>query len=79
MPTNKQKVSFIVSKEILSKEGQFTSKDIINKIKDKILNYFKSEEELEKYVVKKMDSMCIDGLISRTDTYYFFYKEELVK
>lgn len=77
MPTDKEKVSFIVSKEILSKEGQFTAKEIVNKVKNKILKYFKSEEELEKYVVKKMDSMCLDGLISRTDTYYFFYKEEL--
>lgn len=82
MPIDKQKVSFIVSKAILTKYDRnkddydfykFSSEDIVKEVEKDISKYFKSKEDLNKYVVKKLNAMCEDTLLARTETYYFFY------
>ena len=68
----KEGISFIVSKEILIRDGKFTVNDIFDSVKDKITESI-SNENLKKYIKKKMDDMCEDGLIAKTETYYFQY------
>ena len=82
MPTDKQKISFIVVKAIFTKYDKnkdkygyydFSSEDIVKEVEKDVLKYFESKEQLKKYVVNKLNAMCEDNLLARTDTYYFFY------
>ena len=63
--------SYIISDAILNQEGKFLDKDIVNKVKLEVEDQFETEEELIKYVVKKLDTMCEYGLLGRTELYYF--------
>lgn len=56
---------------ILEETGRFTEKDIIEKVKDQIQGRFQDEDEMKKYVVKKLNTMSEYGLIGRTSVYYF--------
>lgn len=63
--------SFVVSEAILNQEGKFTVKDILDKVRDIIQEQFDTIDNLTKYIIKKLNSMCDYGLIGRTDVYYF--------
>lgn len=69
----RENLNFIVSKEILTQKGNFTVNDIFNNVKNKMIESSDSSESLIKYIRDKMNSMCDDGLIARTETYYFQY------
>lgn len=66
-----KKASFVVSEIILNQEGKFTIKDILDKVKNIIIDQFETIDTLKKYIVEKLNSMCDYGLIGRTDIYYF--------
>lgn len=70
---SKEYISFVVAKAIFKQEGQFTVNDIFNVVRNALSDAYDSNEDLISYIRKKMDSMCADGLISGTDTYYFQY------
>lgn len=63
--------SFVVSEAILNQEGKFTVKDILDKVRTIILDQFDTIDTLERYIIKKLNSMCDYGLIGRTNVYYF--------
>ncbi len=65
------KVSFVVSEIILNQEGKFTIQDILDKVKSKIKDQFETIDNLKRYIIEKLDSMCDYGLVGRTDVYYF--------
>lgn len=66
-----QKPSFVVSDAILNQNGKFTMNDILNEVKNVILDQFKTIDGLINYIIKKLDSMCNLGLIGKTSIYYF--------
>jgi hypothetical protein len=63
--------SFVVSEAILNQEGKFTVKDILDEVRTIILDQFDTIDTLERYIIKKLNSMCDYGLIGRTNVYYF--------
>lgn len=63
--------SFVISEAILNQEGKFTVKDILDKVRTIILDQFDTIDTLERYIIKKLNSMCDYGLIGRTNVYYF--------
>lgn len=65
------KPSFIVSDVILQQKGDFTENDILNQVKDRLIDQFESLENLSNYVIFKLNDMCEYGLIGRTELYYF--------
>lgn len=69
--TRNTKASFVVSEAILNQEGKFTVKDILDKVRNIIRDQFDTIDNLTKYIIKKLNSMCDYGLIGRTDVYYF--------
>lgn len=69
--TRNTKASFVVSEAILNQEGKFTVKDILDKVRNIIQDQFDTIDNLTKYIIKKLNSMCYYGLIGRTDVYYF--------
>jgi len=66
-----QRPSFVVSEVILNQEGKFTVKDILDKVRNIILDQFNTIDNLKRYIIEKLNSMCDYGLIGRTDVYYF--------
>ena len=68
--------SFVISEAILNQEGKFTVKDILDKVRTIILDQFDTIDTLERYIIKKLNSMCDYGLIGRTNVYYFLFKFE---
>ncbi|MDY3121735.1 hypothetical protein [Suipraeoptans intestinalis] len=66
-----QRPSFVVSEAILNQEGKFTVKDILDKVRNIILDQFDTIDTLKRYIIEKLNSMCDYGLIGRTDVYYF--------
>lgn len=66
-----QKASFIVSETILNQEGKFTIKDILDKVKSIISDQFRTLDDLKRYIIEKLNSMCDYGLVGKTDVYYF--------
>lgn len=79
---DKEKVYFIVSKAILMRydkalesyyEYKFCPEDIVKEVEKDVLKYFDSKEELKKYVIEKLNAMCDDCVLARTETHYFFY------
>ena len=66
-----QKASFIVSETILNQEGKFTIKDILDKVKSIISDQFRTLDDLKRYIIEKLNSMCDYGLVGKTDMYYF--------
>ena len=63
--------SFVVSEAILNQEGKFAVKDILDEVRTIILDQFDTIDTLERYIIKKLNSMCDYGLIGRTNVYYF--------
>lgn len=66
-----KKVSRVIGGYALMKEGTFTFNDVIKHVEDKVKQEFSNREEMENYVLKKLNQMCEVGLIERTSTYYF--------
>lgn len=71
MKKTNQNASLVVSETILNQEGKFTIKDILDKVESIIIDQFETIENLKKYIVEKLNSMCDYGLVGRTDVYYF--------
>ena len=46
-------------------------KDILDEVRTIILDQFDTIDTLERYIIKKLNSMCDYGLIGRTNVYYF--------
>ena len=63
--------SFVVSEAILNQEGKFTVKDILDEVRTIILDQFDTIDTLERYIIKKLNSMCDYGLIGKKNVYYF--------
>ena len=62
----------IVTLEILNIQGKFKKEEIVKKVVPKIEKYFGNNKEImEKYIEKKLDSLCQYGLLGRTAIYYF--------
>lgn len=66
-----KRVSRAIGGYALMKEGTFTFNDVIKHVEDKVKQEFSNREEMENYVLKKLNQMCEVGLIGRTSTYYF--------
>lgn len=64
-------ISRIVVIAVLSRNGKFTLKDIVNEVSGLILQEFNNVEEMEKYIKRKIDTMCELGLLNSTGLYYF--------
>ena len=68
----KETLGGIVTLEILNIQGKFTKEECIKKLATKIEKYFGNRKgEMEKYIDKKLDSLCQYGLLGRTAIYYF--------
>ena len=62
----------IVVNEVLNMKGKFTKEQIVQRIVPKIEKYFGNKKvEMDKYIDKKLDSLCEYGLLGRTAIYYF--------
>ena len=68
----KNSPDFIISNEILFREGTFTIEDIVEKVA-KILvdSVFSTLEQLESFIKRKVASLCEIGLVSDTGLYYY--------
>ena len=68
----KNSPDFIISNEILFREGTFTIEDIIEKVA-KILvdSVFSTLEQLESFIKSKVASLCEIGLVSDAGLYYY--------
>jgi len=68
----KNSPDFIISNEILFREGTFTIEDIVEKVA-KILvdSVFSTLEQLESFIKSKVASLCEIGLVSDTGLYYY--------
>lgn len=68
---NNIKVNKIITEIVLNQEGKFFVKDVLSKVKPLVDKEFTTIEELESYIIKKLDSMCEMGLLAKTSVYYF--------
>lgn len=66
-----KKVSRVIGGYALMKEGTFTFNDVIKHVEDEVKQEFSNREEMESYVLEKLNQMCEVGLIGRTSTHYF--------
>ena len=61
----------IVVNEVLKMKGKFTKNDILDTVVPKIKKYFSNREEMEKYISRKIDTLCEYRLLGKTSIYYF--------
>lgn len=61
----------IVVNEVLKMKGKFTKNDILDTVVPKIKKHFPNREEMEKYISRKIDTLCEYRLLGKTSIYYF--------